>query len=515
MIDQVVSARAVVVGSGVAGLSAALGIGNCVLLTVEPEGGGSSLLAQGGVAASLGPDDRPSRHAADTLAVSGGIGDPRVTDLITAAAPATIDRLTRLGARFDRTEAGALRLGREAGHSRSRIVHADGDATGTELVRALRAAVAAQPHIDVVEGRLVDLITDGTGAAGVLARAADGSLLAIVTPAVVMATGGIGGLYERSTNPVTVTGDGLAAAARAGARLADLEFVQFHPTALATAANPAPLLTEALRGVGAILIDADGYRFMQAEHADAELAPRDVVARAVWRQSGAVYLDATRAVGAAFPDRFPTVWAHARAAGLDPRNEPLPVSPAQHYHMGGIAVDAVGRTSLPGLWAVGEVASTGLHGANRLASNSLLEAILTGVSAADSVLHSPYAPTEPLSIPVGAHEVTTGDPGEIATEVRHAMWRDVGIERSDRGLRNAVDTLRRLGDTDPATITGRNLLLLGTLLTTAALDRPESRGAHHRVDHPALDPTFARRSFVEREPAPRQRLPLAVASSAA
>lgn len=437
---------------------------------------------------------------------------------MTAAAPATIERLVGFGAEFDRTPSGGFRLGREAGHSRPRIVHADGDATGAELVRALRSAVVARPDVEVVEGRLVDLIGDGIGAAGVLARNTDGALLAIVAPAVVIATGGVGGLYARTTNPSTVSGDGLAAAARAGVRLADLEFVQFHPTALATAANPAPLFTEALRGAGASLVEANGRRFMLAEHPDAELAPRDIVARAVWRRvarGDAVYLDATESVGGAFPDRFPTVWAHAREAGFDPRHEPLPVAPAQHYHMGGIATDASGQTSIPGLWAVGEVASTGLHGANRLASNSLLEAIHTGTSAAESVLRSSYRPGDSLSLPIGALEATPDGSDELTATIRRTMWRHVGIERTGRGLLTARDVFLRSAAVHGATVIGRNLPLVASLLTASALARKESRGAHYRTDHPAPDPSCARRSFVDPEPAPRHRLPIPVESSAA
>jgi len=517
-VDQVVSARAVVVGSGVAGLSAALGIGDCVVLTVEPEGGGSSRLAQGGVAAPLGPDDDPSNHARDTIAVSGGIGDPLMAELVTSSAPAMIERLVDLGAEFDRTPDGGFRLGREAGHARSRIVHADGDATGPELVRALRTAVSTRPEIEVVEGELVDLIVDENGVAGVLALTRNGTLLTISTPAVVLATGGIGGLYERTTNPPGVTGGGLAAAARAGARLADLEFVQFHPTALATDDNPVPLLTEALRGAGATLIDARGHRFMRNVHPDAELAPRDVVARAVWRRiadGDAVYLDATDAVGNAFPGRFPTVWAHARASGFDPRHQPLPVAPAQHYHMGGIAADGVGRTSLPGLWAVGEVASTGLHGANRLASNSLLEAMVIGANAAQSVRRSRHRPGDSPSIPAGTLDVSRDQPGDVSDQVRHTMWRNVGIERNADGLMTARLSLLRLGQESDVSTTDRNLLLIAGLVTTAALDRTESRGAHYRTDFPQPEPSRSRRSFVDPAPAERRPLPVPLGSSAA
>lgn len=407
----------VVVGTGVAGLAAALGSSPrrvTVLTKGRPGDGGSSAWAQGGVAAALGGDDAPALHAADTLAVSGGLGDPAAVELLTREGPVRIRELIALGARFDRRrdagDAGtkgsgvagsarrdataALDLGREAAHSRRRILHAGGDATGAELVRALRRAVLRAPGVAVeAESFAVDLLVergdDGRRrVAGVLALDGRGRRVAHLADAVVLATGGLGQLFAHTTNPVEVTGDGLAMAARAGARLVDLEFVQFHPTALAAgeADGALPLLTEALRGEGAVLVDDAGRRFLLDEHPDAELAPRDVVARAIHRRLQAgrtVFLDARAAVGERFPERFPTVFEKARAAGLDPRREPLPVAPAAHYHMGGVATDERGRTSLPGLWACGEVACTGAHGANRLASNSLLEALVFGARVAD------------------------------------------------------------------------------------------------------------------------------------
>src|SRR5690606_14389012 len=358
---------------------------------------------------------------------------------------------------------------------------------------------------------LVDLVRHGQRVAGVLARAPGGALVALLAPAVVLATGGIGGLYARTTNPVEVTGDGLAVAARAGAELADLEFVQFHPTALAVDADPVPLLTEALRGEGAILIDDLGERFMLAEHPDAELAPRDVVARAIWRRRSAgreVYLDARAAVGAAFPERFPSVWRTAQQWGLDPRVEPLPVTPAEHYFLGGVVTDLDGRTSLPGLWAVGEVASTGLHGANRLASNSLLEGMVLGAAASRSIADSPSVlpPASALEVPAGALAASGSGSVEIRAAVRELMWRYVGLVRDRHGLEHALAELARLEK--KAGAAERNMLLAAKLIAEAALERRESRGGHWRADYPETDPSQQFRRAFRPAPAPRMTLPV-------
>ncbi|MEA3503006.1 MAG: FAD-binding protein, partial [Actinomycetota bacterium] len=294
-----------------------------------------------------------------------------------------------------------------------------------------------------------------------------------------------------------VAAAGLAAAARSGARLADLEFVQFHPTSLAGEIDPLPLLTEALRGEGAVLLNAAGDRFMSTQHPDAELAPRDVVARVIWSQleaGGEVCLDATAAVGSAFPKRFPTVWAHARAAGIDPRIQPIPVTPAEHFHMGGVATDVNGRTSLPGLWAVGEVASTGLHGANRLASNSLLEGLVVGARVARSIdRRAPTAAPNTATVPRSALGVPRSRAPSETISTRELMWRSVGIVRNRSGLEEAI---RRLSVGTPArNLLDRDLRLVGRLIAEAALVRKESRGGHYRSDYPDPDPTLAHRSF--------------------
>jgi L-aspartate oxidase len=501
----------VIVGSGIAGLSAALELGDCVVLTRNKPGCGSSSHAQGGIAAALALDDDASRHAADTLAVSDGLGDAAVAQAVSEAAAGRIEWLRVLGARFDLDADGRLALGREAGHRRRRIVHAGGDATGAEIMRALSRAVMARPDIEVyADHQVIDLVRSGDRVAGVLALAPTGEPVAVLAPAVILATGGIGGLYARTTNPHEVAGDGLAVAARAGAALADLEFVQFHPTALDVDADPAPLLTEALRGEGAVLLNDRGERFMLDLHPDAELAPRDVLARAIWGQRArgrTVYLDASEVIGREFPRRFPNVYRQAVANGLDPCTEGLPVTPAEHYFMGGVATDSSGRTSLPGLWAIGEVAATGLHGANRLASNSLLEAMVFAAAAVHSVANGklPHAPLKTLEVPDGALSVQDGKDNACIDAVRALMWNHVGLVRCKDGLEAALmefDFLQSLHTGTERSIGERNALLVARLIATAALARRESRGAHWRSDYPQADPAQQRRSFVYPEPAP-------------
>lgn len=489
-LDRVIRTGVVVVGTGVAGLTTALtlqGVG-VALVTKTVLGGGSTWWAQGGIAASISDEDSPRLHAGDTLAVGGGLNDPAAVALLAENAAAGIRLLLERGARFDVDDAGRPLLGREAGHSVRRILHADGDATGAEVSRALAAAAAGAEHLEVYERTFVtDLVVDGGKVVGVTARTGAGERIAILSGAVVLATGGIGRVYANTTNPVEVTGDGMAMAARAGAAIVDAEFVQFHPTALDAGVDPMPLLTEALRGEGAILIDDDGVRFMPDEHPDAELAPRDVVARAVWRRlrSGRkVFLDATAAIGEDLPERFPTVDRLCRAAGIDPTREPVPVAPAAHYHMGGIAVGLTGRSSLPGLWSVGEASRSGVHGANRLASNSLLEGLVFGESVATDVA------SVGASAPIRVEEIV--DPGpepepapDAVTAVRKAMWEGVGLIRDADSLLGALATIGRAMARIPAAPgEARNLAEVGAIVAEAALARTESRGAHFRSDHP-------------------------------
>lgn len=472
--------RPVIVGAGVAGLATALFLAPrpCVLVTRAPLGGdGSSPLAQGGMAAALDADDSAALHLADTLAAGDGLCDPQVAARILAAAPEAIDTLAGLGTRFDRDGAGRFALGLEAAHSRRRIVHADGDATGRELVRALTAAVAACPSVTVLEGvEARRLLTDDAGICGLLLVGEQGPL-ALRTGQVVLATGGLGALFSHTTNPASSFGLGLALAARAGAELADLEFVQFHPTALASGTQHLPLISEAVRGEGALLVNGDGHRFL-APVPGAELAPRDVVARAVWREVAAgraVYLDARAALGSRFASRFPAITALCAAAGLDPARQPIPIRPAAHYHMGGIAVDLDGRSSVAGLWACGEVAATGLHGANRLASNSLVEAVVCARFVAQSIAGTAAdAPARRLSPP-------PPPPAADPTAARAVVSRHLGVVRDAAGLRTAIAALAPLASgataaADPA--------LVGLMMALAALRRQESRGAHCRADHP-------------------------------
>ena len=483
-----------VVGAGVAGLSVALGLDRAYVIT-GPEMG-STWWAQGGIAAALSSDDSPQAHASDTVAVSGGLAAADAVDALTQGGPRAIGRLIELGAQFDRDDEGVLLLSREGGHQRRRVVHADGDATGAEVMRALNEATDASESVTIIEGRVVDLVRVGDRVAGVIT--ADGKKRHVyVAPAVVMATGGAGRIYAQTTNPPGVTGDGIMIAGRAGARLADLEFVQFHPTALLVGKDPMPLLTEALRGEGAVLVDPRGRRFMDQYHPMAELAPRDIVARAIYWQydrGSAAYLD-VRAIGN-FHERFPTVTAHAMSVDLDPVEHLLPVSPAAHYYMGGVDADTWGRTTVDGLWAVGEVSSTGVHGANRLGSNSLLEGLVFGAQVAvdvDQHLAEPrgevLAPKESLDLPLVA--------GPALQDLRKIMWDRVGLVRTGDGLWEARNALLDLERVLKRTIAGRNAFDLAQMVIMAALRRSESRGGHYRADYPEPDPMQEHRTLID------------------
>jgi L-aspartate oxidase len=478
----------VIVGCGVAGLMTALRLAPTptVVLTKAPlQTEASSAWAQGGIAAAIGPDDDPALHLADTLAAGDGLCDPTVAERITAAGPAAIEMLLSYGVRFDRDSAGAMQLGLEAAHSRRRIVHATGDGTGKEIMRALVAAVRETPSIRVLEG--VDarrlMVTDGM-ISGVLAASSTDKLL-LPTSRVVLATGGVGGLFLDTTNPSGSFGQGLALAARAGAALVDMEFVQFHPTALDTGGHPLGLVSEAVRGEGATLIDETGARFM-AGVPGGELAARDVVARAVWRHLAGghrAFLDARATLGGNFAKHFPAIAAACVMAGIDPARQPIPIRPAAHYHMGGISVDRDGHSTLPGLWACGEVAGTGLHGANRLASNSLLEAVVCAVSAAVSVA---AAPTGRNRREVAIRVPAPANPAPI----RPIVSRAAGVVRTHDGLAASLGTLLPLvGSVDPAA----DPALVALLIAVGALRRCESRGGHFRSDFPASDKAFRQR----------------------
>ncbi len=492
---------ALILGAGMAGLFTALKLAPFpafVLAGKQPGYSGSSAWAQGGIAAAVGEGDSWQAHAADTAAAGAGTVDAEVAAFVAREAAARIDDLLAYGAPFDRKPDGTLAVGREAAHSAKRIVHVKGDRAGAEVTRTLAERATEMHSITLLEGfHALELAMEGGRAAGVFARhgnGADARLILFRAPAVIFATGGLGALYAVTTNPLESRGEGLGMAARAGAVIADAEFVQFHPTAIAVGRDPAPLATEALRGEGATLIDETGRRFMPAIHADAELAPRDVVARALHREIAAghrTFLDCRAALGESFAQRFPTVYAACRDAGLDPATQPIPVAPAAHYHMGGIAADAHGRTSLEGLWAVGECASTGLHGANRLASNSLLEALVFGARAADDVKNS-VTPRTARGTPPAPERFAAPAPPQA---LRNAMTRLAGLERDETGLREALATIaavERAGGSEPALC---NMTAAAKLVAAAALARRESRGAHFRSDHPQTD-EMGQRSFL-------------------
>jgi L-aspartate oxidase len=498
----------VVVGAGIAGLMAALKLAPTPVTVLSKRRLGSGAAtdwAQGGIAAAIGADDSPSLHAIDTQRAGAGISDARIVKILTSDAPARIEELLELGATFDRNASGELALGREAAHQRRRIVKAGGDATGHEILKALIAAVRESPSITVVEDVTADdIILGGGRVAGVFAHESAGDAHAYLAPAVVIATGGIGRLYRYTTNPVEATGDGIAMAARCGALLADMEFVQFHPTALAIGADPMPLVTEAVRGEGAVLLNDLGERFMLAVHADAELAPRDVVARAIFEQlqrGRLVGLDASAAIGNAFPQAFPTVFGFCQAAGIDPRTARIPVAPAAHYYMGGIAVDEWGRSSLEGLWACGEASASGVHGANRLASNSLLEALVYGSRVAENIIAMYPEGNQPHDVAEGLEHTMCARPEDGQTvqatrDLRNLMYANVGLVRNEFGLREALSRIEALEAAFPhAANELRNLLVVGRLIAEAALARKESRGSHYRSDYPATVDALAKRSF--------------------
>lgn len=498
----------VILGGGLAGIFCALKLAPrpVTILTAAPLGdGASSAWAQGGMAAAVAEGDTPDKHLADTLAAGAGIVDERIARLMTREARARIEDLLAYGVPFDKDHEGKLTVGREAAHSEKRIVHVRGDMAGREIMAALIRVVRQTPSIRVMEGYVGEsLAMEGRQVKGVVARpASGGALTTILFPAhaVVLASGGIGHLYAVTTNPKEANGHGLAMAARAGAILADVEFVQFHPTALDVGRDPAPLATEALRGDGAILIDRSGERFMPRYHPDGELAPRDIVARAIHAERAAgrgAFLDCRAAVGARFAERYPTVHAACVAAGIDPVTEPLPVAPAAHYHMGGVLTDANGRTSLDGLWAAGEVASTGAHGANRLASNSLLEAVVFAARIAEDIqglLPSPkVAPWSIRPAPEGEAELPVAQDQRGFARVREIMAGEVGVLRSGPGLAAALAELTAI-ERSTTVPWVKNAALAARLVTAAAWSRRESRGGHYRTDFPEPVPALARRSF--------------------
>jgi L-aspartate oxidase len=495
MTDRI-QTRFLVVGSGVAGLHTAWRAsqyGDVMLLTKRSLFDSATAYAQGGIAAALGAGDSPALHRQDTLAAGAALCDAAAVQVLVEEGPDRVRELQTAGADFDLDRKGHLKLGREAAHSKNRIVHAHGDQTGAEVARTLVARVKESKRIRVLErARVLDLIVRRGTCYGVRASIA-GKATEIVADATVLATGGCGQLFRYTTNPVVATGDGFAIAHRAGVTLADMEFVQFHPTALDTPENPLVLISEAVRGEGAILVNSRGARFMKGRHRMAELAPRDVVARAIFREqrSGPVYLDA-RKIGKTFAERFPGIFSLCEARGIDPRVDLIPVTPAAHYMMGGVVTDLCGRANIARLYAAGEVARTGVHGANRLASNSLLE----GLVFAERVARDIGAVTRLTKLPpVGKWKVPPlpdrGAAQVAADAIREIMWNNAGIARTARGLREALTRLADIGARLPEGATEElNMLQTGHLVVEAALLRKESRGGHYRADYPRAKRTW-------------------------
>ncbi|MBT3070312.1 L-aspartate oxidase [Rhodomicrobium sp. Az07] len=497
--------RVLVVGGGLAGLFTALRLAPLpvTVLTPKPLGeGSSSAWAQGGIAAAIGAGDDAEAHAADTIAAGAGLTDPRIAQIVTSEAGERIRDLLAYGVQFDRELDGKLRLSQEAAHSARRIVRVDGDRAGKAVMAALIATVAKTPSISVLENvEAVELVKRDGRVVGLYATrsGSHGRASFLAGRAVVLATGGIGQLFRVTTNPAEARGGGLAMAARAGAIIADPEFVQFHPTAFDVSRDPAPLASEAIRGDGGRLVNRDGERFMSAIDPRGELAARDVVARGVHREIAAgrgAFLD-VRALDLA--SSFPTAYEVCTEAGIDPAKQPIPIAPAAHYHMGGVSTDMRGRTSLTGLWACGEVASTGFHGANRLASNSLLEAVVFAARVADDIAadaqHWPAmgeidAP-ETVAVPVAA---APADEARLLKRLREVMATHVGVERTAETLKAAlaslVDISRQAASPGLA-----NMAACAILIAAAAHERKESRGAHCRLDFPTAK-EGSRRTFM-------------------
>lgn len=474
-----------VVGAGLAGLYLALKLAPrpvYVLTSRRSTKGAASAWAQGGIAAALAPEDSPESHAADTIAAGDGLVDAEIARLVAEEGADRVRDLEALGVPFDRNSEGDLYLSLEAAHSMPRVARVKGDTAGREIITVMVQHAQEAEHIEGLIGwRAESLLLDAHGGvAGALARRDDGALLSVEADVTVLATGGIGGLFSVTTNPRTARGDALGMAALVGAELRDMEFVQFHPTAIDVGRDPAPLATEALRGEGAILVNANGRRFMENYSPQGELAPRDDVARAIFSeiQAGrAPFLDCRASVGAHFPELFPTVFESCMSAGIDPRADLIPVAPAVHYHMGGLATDNVGQSSLSGLYAIGECAATGLHGANRLASNSLLEAIVFGGRAAEHINGSNLITRRAESVRVQPW-LSMGP--EVSQALRRSMTEHCGVQRTAAGLNQLIDII----DSLIGRVGRANPLIAGHMIAAAALAREESRGGHFRADFP-------------------------------
>lgn len=498
-----INADVIVIGSGIAGLTAALSARakglSVLLLTKDVLSTSSTSWAQGGIAAALGPGDSPDQHFQDTLEAGAGLCDQDSVKILVQEGPAAVRRLINLGATFDLDSAGNVALTREGGHRRHRIAHAGGDATGAEISRALVAKVLADPKVRIFEHALVlDLLKDKFERVcgvtlHVMGKGRIDGVGAALARAVILATGGLGAVFEQTTNPLVATGDGVALALRAGTTVADLEFVQFHPTVLwvgPDSRGSQPLISEAVRGEGAILRNINGEAFMSKIHPMKDLAPRDVVAHAVHEEiikSGKpfVYLDGTKLGKDIWLQRFPNILLSCQEIGIDPLVEMIPVVPAAHYASGGVISDMTGRTDIPGLFAVGECASTGVHGANRLASNSLLEGLVVAERIAQHLIDLP-AQSEPLIDNIPSNLID----GKVRKEITATTTKGAGAVRNSQGLQQTINNLAQLATktTNLASTQSweaTNLLTVSSFLSNAALRREESRGSHWRTDFPA------------------------------
>jgi L-aspartate oxidase len=505
----------VIVGAGLAGLFTALKLSPHPVVLISPVAlgeGTSSGWAQGRIAAAISQGDTPQAHARDTINAGSGIVDEALAHLLASEAPERIDDLLRLGVPFDKDIEGKLQLSREAAHSARRIARVKGDLAGKAIMAAVMAAVRKTPSTHIVEGMSVHaLAMDSANHVSGVYMWPTGSLgqgepLTLCAKAVVLASGGVGQLFEVTTNPSAAHGEGVAMAARAGAVIADPEFVQFHPTALNIGRDPAPLATEALRGEGAILVNGKGERYMTAVHEDAELTPCDVVARATFREvhSGrGAFLDCREAIGIRFAEKFPGLSEICSEAGIDPVREPIPLAPAAHYHMGGVLTDANGPTTVDGLWACGEVACTGAHGANRLASNSLLETVVFGARIAEDI--SGLAPH--LSLPSlkllpppesPAREMDKAAIEDLSKHLRRSMTHNVGVVRNGDGLCTALSDISTLSQ-EELPLAASNWLPTAQFITAAALQRTESRGSQFRSDYPEAIKEWAHHSTLTLE----------------
>jgi L-aspartate oxidase len=499
-----ISADALIIGSGVAGLMSALTLSEkvekVVVATLSLDEGASSTYAQGGIAIAAGDDDHVKHHAEDTIRVACGIGDEKIIRMVTEEGPELLQKLMNLGVNFDKCEKNnTIKFGKEAAHSKKRIAHAGGDQTGKKIMQALEKTVKQVPNITIynnASGQELQLDRNGrvTGATILLD---DGSFLQCNADAIVLASGGIGQLYSYTTNPVGVNGKGMVMAAMVGAELADMEFVQFHPTAFDFKQNPVPLATEAIRGEGAYLVTDEGDRFMPDIHPDAELAPRDIVSQAIWAQISKgrkVFLDSRHSTGERFPERFPTVYKYCTDNGINPITDLIPVSPVAHYQMGGVKVDSKGRTTVSGLWACGEASSTGLHGANRLASNSLLEALVYAKHVANDVednlktkenwnkAENIDALCEVLNDFANKTLQNSENDENMIYELRECMYKNAGVVRNAKGLSDLISFADKILQNDNISKELFHRAILSKIIAVSALKREESRGSHYRED---------------------------------